>query len=250
MRSGPSTAGSRRRSTRGPGTAARSRKRPAVRGSEAGLGARPTAGARGSRPCRASSPRLAPHGPVQAAGGELPVRRAPAEVGRTRLRCCWPRPATRRGRGRSRGRCCIRTTIPASTTCSASRTWPSWPAGELLVILRTDNGAAGIHSCRSSDGGRTWSPPEPTGMIGFDQPGHLIRLGGRPPALYLRAPQHTLRPARLPVRGRGPAPGGWTPRSSCATTAPTRTWATRRAPSCPPASCSPSTTRWTAPARR
>jgi hypothetical protein len=57
--------------------------------------------------------------------------------------------------------------------------------GELLCILRSDNGVksigelgafAGIYSCRSSDRGRTWSLPEPTGLIGFDQPGHLVRL--------------------------------------------------------------------------
>ena len=69
----------------------------------------------------------APHGPVQAASGEL-LYAGTCVCQTAALRCCWPRPATRRGRGRSRGRCCIRTTIPASTSSSTSRTWRSWPA--------------------------------------------------------------------------------------------------------------------------
>ena len=144
----------------------------------------------------------APHGPVQAAGGEL-LYVGTAEVD---------------GRG----------AVLLATSTDEARSWQvagtvlyldDYPGehhrftephvaelagGELLCILRTDNGAAGIHSCRSSDRGCTWSPPEPTGMDGHNQPGHLVRLAdGRLLCTYGR-PAPAVRPARLPVGGRGP----------------------------------------------
>lgn len=48
--------------------------------------------------------------------------------------------------------------------------------GGLLCLMRTNDDEAGLHACRSADGGRSWSMPEPTGMVAFDNPPHLLRL--------------------------------------------------------------------------
>ena len=49
--------------------------------------------------------------------------------------------------------------------------------GELVCVLRTEMGIAGVlYASRSSDGGKTWSTPEPTPLNGYDQPGHLKML--------------------------------------------------------------------------
>ncbi len=46
--------------------------------------------------------------------------------------------------------------------------------GELLCILRECKETRHLYSCRSLDGGKTWSKPEQTAMYGY--PGHVIRL--------------------------------------------------------------------------
>ena len=47
-------------------------------------------------------------------------------------------------------------------------------AGEIYCILRTDSRGGYLQSCRSMDGGATWSAPELTPMYGG--PGHLLNL--------------------------------------------------------------------------
>lgn len=46
--------------------------------------------------------------------------------------------------------------------------------GEIFCILRDDARTKYLHSCRSLDGGRSWSPIERTPMFGY--PGHLLVL--------------------------------------------------------------------------
>lgn len=46
--------------------------------------------------------------------------------------------------------------------------------GELFCILRTSDQGGYLHSCRSLDGGATWSAPQPTSLFGH--PGHLLVL--------------------------------------------------------------------------
>lgn len=46
--------------------------------------------------------------------------------------------------------------------------------GELYCILRASRIGRHLFDCRSTDGGRTWSRPEVTGLCGF--PGHLLVL--------------------------------------------------------------------------
>jgi len=46
--------------------------------------------------------------------------------------------------------------------------------GEILCILRDSGNTGYLHSCRSVDGGRTWSEVEGTPMYGY--PGHLLIL--------------------------------------------------------------------------
>ena len=127
-----------------PGTAARSRKRPTAPGWGAGRGARPTA------------------------GGELLYAGTGVVDGRGAVLL-----ATSTDEARSRQ---VAGTVLFQADFTGEHQQFHEPhvaelaGGELLCILRTDNGAPGIHSCRSGDRGRTWSPPEPTGMIGFDQP--------------------------------------------------------------------------------
>ena len=119
----------------------------------------------------------APHGPVQASGGELLYAGTAVVDGRGAVLL-----ATSTDEARSwqvAGTVLHLDDYPGEHQQFTEPHVAELAGGELLCILRTDNGAAGIHSCRSSDRGRTWSPPEPTGMIGFDQPGHLIRLADR-----------------------------------------------------------------------
>jgi hypothetical protein len=116
----------------------------------------------------------APHGPVQAAGGELLYAGTAVVDGRDAVLL-----ATSTDEARSwqvAGTVLHLDDHPGEHHRFSEPHVAELAGGELLCILRTDNGAAGIHSCRSGDRGRTWSPPEPTGMIGYDQPGHLIRL--------------------------------------------------------------------------
>lgn len=47
--------------------------------------------------------------------------------------------------------------------------------GHLLCVIRNTLTTGLLHQSRSSDGGRTWTPPEPTPMLGH--PGHLMVLG-------------------------------------------------------------------------
>lgn len=47
-------------------------------------------------------------------------------------------------------------------------------SGEIFCILRTTNLGGYLYSCRSLDGGATWSVPEPT--PNFGHPGHLLVL--------------------------------------------------------------------------
>ena len=116
----------------------------------------------------------APHGPVQAAGGELLYAGTGVVDGRGAVLL-----ATSSDEARSwqvAGTVLFQDDFTGDHQQFHEPHVAELAGGELLCILRTDNGAAGIHSCRSSDGGHTWSPPEPTGLIGFDQPGHLLRL--------------------------------------------------------------------------
>ena len=116
----------------------------------------------------------APHGPVQAAGGELLYAGTAVVDGRDAVLL-----ATSTDEARSwqvAGTVLCLDDYPGEDHHFTEPHVAELAGGELLVILRTDNGAAGIHSCRSSDGGHTWSPPEPTGMDGHNQPGHLLRL--------------------------------------------------------------------------
>ena len=46
--------------------------------------------------------------------------------------------------------------------------------GELYCVLRTANLGGYLYSCRSLDGGQSWSAPEPTPIYGY--PGHLLVL--------------------------------------------------------------------------
>ena len=48
--------------------------------------------------------------------------------------------------------------------------------GALLCVMRTDNSRQGLYSCRSVDGGHSWSAAQPTGMIAFDNPPYLLRF--------------------------------------------------------------------------
>jgi hypothetical protein len=45
---------------------------------------------------------------------------------------------------------------------------------ELLVVMRAAAADAPLHTCRSTDGGGTWTTPIPTSMVG--KPGHLLKL--------------------------------------------------------------------------
>ena len=44
--------------------------------------------------------------------------------------------------------------------------------GEIFCVLRTTDQGGYLHGCRSTDGGATWSAPEPTPLFGH--PGHLL----------------------------------------------------------------------------
>ncbi len=46
----------------------------------------------------------------------------------------------------------------------------------LLCLMRTDGSELGLFGCRSADRGRTWSAPEATGMVAFDNPPYVLRL--------------------------------------------------------------------------
>lgn len=65
-------------------------------------------------------------------------------------------------------------------------------SGDLLCMMRDDTTRI-MHACRSSDGGRGWSAPEPTGIDGY--PPHLLALrDGRILCTYgVRKPEYSIR---------------------------------------------------------
>lgn len=65
------------------------------------------------------------------------------------------------------------------------------PSGDILCLMREDTSRV-MHSCHSSDGGMSWSMPEPTGIDGY--PPHLLLLDdGRMLCTYgVRRPEFSI----------------------------------------------------------
>ena len=115
----------------------------------------------------------APHGPIEAHDGRLLYVGRDKVNGATAILCAE---STDEGRFWEQIG-----TIPVSDSQAAGEAFmephiAEVAHGELLCVLRTGMDLTYIYSSRSLDGGRTWTPPEPTPMDGFDQPGHLLVL--------------------------------------------------------------------------
>ena len=121
----------------------------------------------------------APHGPIQISDGRL------IYVGNAQVdeRLAGPRQAILCVESTDKGR----SWHLVGTVCSMEKRETDTPfsephvaevdSGQLVVVMRSEMEAApNIHSCRSSDGGRTWSTPEQTPLNGYHQPPHLLRL--------------------------------------------------------------------------
>jgi hypothetical protein len=74
-------------------------------------------------------------------------------------------------------------------------------SGDLLCMVR-DDATRIMHVCRSSDGGKSWSEPEPTGIDGY--PPHLLALSdGRILSTYgRRMPEYSVRAVISEDNGR------------------------------------------------
>ena len=161
----------------------------------------------------------APHGPIQISDGRL-VSVGNAQVDERQAILCVE--STDEGRSwRLAGTVCYMEKRETDTPFAEPHV-AEVAAGQLVVVMRSEMEATpNIHSCRSSDGGKTWSIPEQTPLNGYHQPPHLLRLrDGRLLCTYgRRAKPFGQRACVSEDRA-----GSWRRKSCCATTALTTTW--------------------------